>query len=205
MGQVVIGGVTFEIYGEHAADAGGVQCAVKYFAGVLHGADFLAASADAQKQALVAASRMLDRQTWQGLPVAAVPSPQPLQWPRTGVVDKYGQAVSSASIPVNVIQGAYELADAILGDASVQTNTSTGSNVKREALRVGRISLEEEKFRSDVGTAGRFPTIIQELLGQYLGGGAAAAEAFSFGLADSFWDDDAPNSGGPFTFSGGSL
>lgn len=118
-----------------------------------------------QEQALVTATRMLDRQTWQGLPTA---NPQSLQWPRTGVTDKYNQPVDPSSVPQNIIYAECELAMAIYSDPTVQTNKDNSSNIK--SVKGG--PAEVQFFRPI--NAGRFPTIVQELISQFLSGGTPA-------------------------------
>lgn len=114
-----------------------------------------------QEQTLVTATRMLDRQTWQGLPTA---TPQALQWPRTGVIDKYNLPVDPSSVPQAIIYAECELAMAIYADPTVQTNKNTTTNVK--SVKGG--PAEVQFFRPVNG--GRFPTIVQELVGQYMSG-----------------------------------
>lgn len=204
MGQVTIATVVFDIYGEHVSDAAGppvIQSAQNYFKGVTHGDAFLAASSDAQAKALVAATRMLDRQLWEGTMTDAV-TPQPLQWPRTGATDRYGVAIGSTVIPTDIIRGCYELAAAILADAAVQTQQNVGSNLQSETLKIGPIELGETRFRPTTDEAPRFPVIVQEFVGPYLASGSAVG-GFASGLASSFWDDEEGSSGGSLGFDSG--
>lgn len=176
MGTVSISGQDFSIYGEHRVDAGGVQSAINYFAAALHATSFTGASNLDQQRALVTATRMLDRQAWQG---ARAGSPQELAFPRTGLVDVDGQPVDSASVPVQIVQATYELANSLLGDAAVQTDRDTGTNIKRERQRDKVAELETEteteRFRPTAGSAPRFPTIVQELVAPFLAGTLSAS------------------------------
>lgn len=64
---------------------------------------------DADKQNLLMyVSRVLDSRTvWKGDQTTTL---QGLAWPRTGVVDRYGNAVSSTSVPYNLRMAVVELA-----------------------------------------------------------------------------------------------
>ena len=176
MGTVDIGGETFNIYGEHDTDAGGIQAATNYFLASPHAAAFQAASSDTQKQYLVTATRMLDRQRWVGTRTDTA-TPQPLEWPRTGVPSKEGISFPDDEVPLDIILGSYELANALLGDAAVQSSQDSGSNTKRAKRKVGDLEIEDEYFRPTFGgLAGRFPTIVQELVGCFLAGGLGSED-----------------------------
>jgi len=162
MGTVTIGAVTYDIYGTLAG-------ATDYLAGRLNTTAWDAASSTNKSKALVTATRMLDRTTWQGEPTS---SGQALAWPRTGVYCN-GVAVDSATVPTNIIEGSYELANLMLANAEIEASTDAGSNIKR--VQAG--TAEVEYFRPTSGTndVGRFPTVVQELVGCYMSGGGAAA------------------------------
>src|SRR5262245_25196179 len=126
-----------------------------------------AGSADYKARSLVTATRLLDRQCWQGEKTS--PS-QALQWPRTGVVDKYGDEVSSLAVPLLIEEATYELALAILVDPDgVQADPTSNQNLKK--VKAG--SAEVEFFRPEL--RGRFVTIVEELVGQFLCGSVNAA------------------------------
>lgn len=191
MGQVTISGQTFDIYGEHIADDAGppvVQSAKNYFLAATHASAFTGAGTSDQAKALVTATRMLDRQVWQGTRTDLV-TPQPLAWPRTGITAKEGDPPDDDTIPTRVIQACYELANALLADAAVQTSPSQGTNTKRTRTRdkVGDLETEAETeyFRpgSSDGSGGatRFPTIIHELIGCWLESGSDLALVFASG------------------------
>lgn len=138
-----------------------------YFS-VRYGADAWTGASTADKDAsLVSARDQLDRQTWQGEQTVDPPT-QPLAWPRTGVVDRYEDEVDSATVPDDIKEGQMELALSFLQNAATQTATSTGSNIKK----VDADGALVEWFRPTSGT--RFPSTVDELVGQYLDGGASA-------------------------------
>lgn len=141
------------------------------------------ALADATKEAaLISAARMIDRQAWQG---SKTDSGQAMAWPRSGLVDKDGNEVSSASVPQQVIDAQCELALALSQDSSIQSNTSSSQNIKR--VQAGSASVEY--FRSVAG--GRFPTVVQELLGLWLGSNSTGLiTSMSSGTdIESFFED----------------
>lgn len=185
MGSVVINGNTYQIYGDQA----GATVYHDASLGDAAGAWAVAAPATTQRKALVAATRLLDRQRWKGIPVGAPAIDVVLEWPRTGVTDRYGNAVSSLTVPDDVIVACYELAAMILNDASVQDNATSGSNVASVQAGPAAVSF----FRPTLGQTGRFDTKIQELVGQYLGGSSTSegsAEAFGTDFASSFDSED---------------
>lgn len=142
-----------------------------------------------KEKALITATRMMDRQTWQG---AKTSSGQALEWPRSGVYDKYGNSVDSASVPVAITNATCELAFSLLSDPAVETNSNTSKNIK--SVKAGPTGVSY--FRPTRG--GRFPTIIQELIGQYLGSyGGISAPAVTGNDGESSFDCS------PYTVNGG--
>ena len=195
MGTVAISGVTYTVYGTHTGAAvSGVLSAQQYFAASINAASWLAADGTLQKQALVSAARMFNRTPWQGtLDVAG----QALAWPRDGVLDCEGNVIPDGTIPSDIIYGSYELANALLGDATVQTVPNSGSNVKRQLNRdkldVLEQEVETEYFAPTNRTAGRFPTIVQELVSCFMESGSAIVTPFVSGtdgdLSESQFDE----------------
>lgn len=141
--------------------------ATTYFADSLRSASWVALSDSTKDQGLVTATRMLDRQVWMGEKTV---SAQLLQWPRTGVTDAYGDAVDSATVPQAIKDACCELALSLALNPSGETNANAGSNIKRVSAAKG---TDIEFFRPT--TAGRFPTIIQELIKPFLGSIDSAA------------------------------
>jgi len=132
------------------------------------------------EQALVSATRLIDRQTWQG-DRTDVPPTQPLEWPRTGVTDKYGNAVDSASVPQSIIDACCILAGLLVQDSTLFEQQDTGSNIRK--LKAGSAEIENFKPTSAGKGATKFPPQVQELLGQYLASGATLVAPVSYGTA----------------------
>lgn len=182
---LTVGGAPEIIYGTRAG-------AKAYQAGNAAGASWAALSADAQRNALLTATRLLERQAWAGSPTLPVDKSdyasqpvgtQPLQFPRTGLSDANGAAVSSASIPYQVDYATYELALAIsLDPTTVQAQQVSTSLVKEHRLleRVeGAVTVDETNKYLTADQAGivpgRFPQAVMELIGLWLAGGSGAA------------------------------
>lgn len=172
MGTITLGSDTFTVYGTSTGLA-------TYANGSLTFGDaYTSATATTRARALVEATRLLDRQAWQG---DKTDSGQALAWPRTGVTDRLGNAVDDSTIPDDVITAAYELALAALVDAGTVKGTSTGSNI--QSVNAQGVSVS---FFAPVA-GGRFPARVMELVGQYLGGSATSTGSVSAsGLAGSY-------------------
>lgn len=138
-----------------------------YFADSLRDASWNALSDSTKDQALVTATRMLDRQNWTGTKTSPT---QALQWPRTGVTDVDGNSVDSSIVPQSILDACCELALSLALNPAVETNTSSGSNIKRVSAAKG---TDIEYFRPTTG--GRFPTIVQELIRALLGGSGSSS------------------------------
>jgi hypothetical protein len=196
MGTVSISGKTFDIYGEHLTDDTGpplVISASTYFAGSLNASAWNDASLDDQARAQVTAGRIFDKQSWVGA-MTDPTTPQPLAWPRTGVPECDGIVADPDEIPERVILGSYEYALAILQDAATQTQTNTGSNVRRVLARkkVGDLEVEDETeyfsaTNSGINSATRFPATVQEYISCYVGGQLGGATVV--GAAESVFID----------------
>jgi hypothetical protein len=140
--------------------------ATTYFSNSLKSNDWAAITDNNKDLALMSATRMLDRQTWMG---SKTSSSQALEWPRTSVTDKYGTTVSSSAVPQQVLDACCELALALAMDGTVETNRSTSSNIK--SLKAAEAQVQY--FRPVTG--GRFPTVTQELIAQFLLTGTAGS------------------------------
>ena len=141
-----------------------------------------------KERALGTAYRSLERQRWKG---AKTVDTQTQEWPRTGVTDKYGNAVATGTVPQEIKNAQIELAVEISQDDAAETNTNasrTTSRVKAEGVEVEWFSPQE---------AGRYTTAVQELIGQFLAaGGANLVQSFGTGYASSFCENDWEKSGG---------
>lgn len=199
MGTVSLSGQSYEIYGEFTDDSGATISATTYFNGSLNASAWSAATRDDQQKALIAATRIFNKQLWVGA-LTDPDTPQALAWPRTGVPECDGVTISTSVTPERVIFGAYELAGAILADATVQSASTTGSNTKRVLARkkVGDLEVEDEtEYFSPTNIAGaansgtRFPTAVQEYISCFIGGtttGATVAGATASTFITSGFD-----------------
>lgn len=134
-----------------------------YLAGSTNSAPWDTAAATMKTKALATAARALERCTWSGTKTDPA---QALSWPRTGVVDKYGNAVSTSVVPQDIINAEIELALAILNDP----NTLTQVNTMQTNKMVKAGTVEVEFFRLPKNLATQFPKIIQDLIGPYISG-----------------------------------
>lgn len=184
MASVIIGAVTYEVYGDVAA-------ADEYFNASSSYATWAAYDADTKARGLVSATRLLDRQTWQG-ELTAISPETGLAWPRTGVTDRYGDAVDSETIPEDIIEASFLLALDINSGGTVETSATNEDLTKR--LKAG--SVEIEKFRADQDTVSRFPLSVSELINQYLTSNVAIATSLSFGVDAEPLDDTFDYNGG---------
>ena len=100
---------------------------------------------------------MLDRQTWQGTQNGGV-----LQWPRSGVVDQYGNNVDPNSIPTDIINGSYELSAFLISDPALRDQITNAFNIASFSTGPAHVSYFARQ------PAGRFPMVVQELVGPYL-------------------------------------
>lgn len=164
----------------------------EYLTGVLNSSTWFAATEDTRKQALVTATRMFERQCWRGERTGF--SGQNLQWPRTGTgID----GVVDDAIPQDIIDGSIELAFALFGGSSAQTNPTPGAQNIAE-IKAGSVAItyfrdaEAQLLRN-----ARFPLPVQELVGKYMCGASV-----SLGI-EAFGTDGESVTAGDFGFSGG--
>lgn len=174
MSTVTIGADSYEVYGTLAA-------AKKYLGPSANAAAWNALASDDEKEkTLVNATRLLDRQLWKGAPVGVPAFDTVLQWPRTGVTDRYDAAVSSASVPLLIEQATYELAAIGAATPAVFTQANTGSNIAE--LQAGPAGIKY--FRATNGT--RLPSTVMDLIGQFLGSDAVdVTAAIAYGTCDT--------------------
>ena len=115
-----------------------------YLAASSHAANWVAAAELVKAQALVTATRILDRQKW-----AAA----------------YDTQAERFAVQ-NIRDACVEMALALVDGSDVQTEQSTAQ--KLQSIKAGSVALTY--FRGAEGRANRFPTIIDELLRDYLAG-----------------------------------
>lgn len=166
---VTITGVTdpIEVYG-------GLAAANDYIASSF-GASYtawLALTEDDREKTLVGATRYLDRQRWQG--TANAFDSTTLAFPRDGLVDRAGEVAPDAAQLALVSKATFELAVLVAGDADVLAAADQGQNIK--AMGAGSARLEFfSPTKAANGTATKLPTIVHDLIGQWLAGASSGA------------------------------
>jgi len=143
------------------------------------------AFSNAQKdQGLVEATRILERQQWQG--TKEVPS-QDLHFPAEGVTDCSGNALL-ASETLDIMQEAqYEYSLALLSKpALLNTRDATGSNLKKVEAGSAKVTY----FKSASGT--RFTLPVMDLVKCFFAGSGTGSNGIVSGNCDSssFTDTD---------------
>lgn len=121
-----------------------------------------------------------------GLMLTVTYRDQTAPFPRTGLTDRDGNALSSTVIPADIISAQTELGFEISQDTAVEGGGGTGSNIKR--VQAG--PTEVEFF---VGTDGTpFPKVVQDLISPFLGSAqGATAGSRSWGTdGESQFDTD---------------
>jgi hypothetical protein len=154
---VTIGGNDYTVYGTVAR--GDI-----YFAGRLGVSVWDALTTDEKGSALHMARQAIDRVDWAGAKTVAA---QPTAWPRSGLTDKEGVAVPSATVPLDVEFAEYELALAYATNPTAFLATTDEQKEKR--LKAG--SAEVEFFASSSQAAGQFPEHVQLLIAIWLESG----------------------------------
>ena len=169
MPTVSIDGVDYDVYISQA-DANA------YLAGQIAATAWRAETDEDQKdRAIISATRLLDRQLWQG---EKTDPAQLHAFPRTGLTyPDSGDAVDSATVPQEVIDATAELASIMLDGSDVQTNVDPNTSLV-QSLKAGSVAISY--FRGEP-LASRLPTIIEELLGFWLAGRATYATVTSYG------------------------
>jgi hypothetical protein len=135
-------------------------------------ADWAAASTMAKEAALIAGTQLLDASyAWRGRKGSAG---QALDWPRSGVVDGEGYAVSGASLPAALTAATAELALEALAERLLP-GLERGGALKREMVKIDVIEEEREYFAGAPGSRS-FPLVDRFLAGLIVGrvGGAGA-------------------------------
>ena len=167
---ITIDGNNFNVYGPKAdADA--------YFQGKLNRSSWNTAGASARDRALISSTRLLELQRYKGQ-ITDSTTPQPLQWPRSGITDRRGLDVPDTDFPEDILNAYYELAQALIDDPALAETPNQDDNTKR--VKAG--DVETENFRPVQNTP-RFPNQVQEYLKPYVTG-ALTSIGYASGLID---------------------
>ncbi len=147
-----------------------------YFNDSLRKAEWAAYGGSTKDRGLIEATRVFERQVWAGS--KEVPS-QTLAFPRTGLLDKEGEALTGAETLVIIGEAQFEYALVLLADSdALNTRDATGSNVKS----VGAGSAKIVFFKATKGS--RFPLTVTDLVGDWFGGSGAVVGGFVSGNCD---------------------
>lgn len=175
MGQVATITISAVNHSVYAITTDAVADADGYFGARLGAASWTAATTLSKQQALVSATRMLDRRaTFSGTKTVAA---QALQWPRDSAT-RCGEAVTDGTIPNEIVYGMFELALSLLVDADIQNAANNGSNV--ESVKAGSAGVSFFVPTATSGDATIFPTPVMELVRCYLDSASDVAAGAPF-------------------------
>lgn len=179
MASVTIGSTTYTVYSS-------LIDAEAYFNASTQFADWNGFNDDEKRRGLVSATRLIERQSWQGTKTETGSPTQELAFPRDGLTDCSGTSVSSTATLDSIKEASQLLAVDLLQGETLETSLSTEDRTKR--LKAG--SVELEFFRAEAITSQRFPTDVMELIGCFLAGSSAIAGSISTGTDGTALDDD---------------
>lgn len=157
MTTIQIGSNTYDVYADRAI-------AEDYLAAALHATVWATATDLKKDQALITATRILDRQIWRGVKTS---DSQPNEFPRD---DMEIDGVDDGVTPQDIIDAACEIAELLLEGSDLQTTQNQSNKISFAGAGTARVSF----FRGAEGIATRFPQIVQELVGKYLQTGSAS-------------------------------
>lgn len=158
---------------------------------------FRALAPDDQARALIDATRYLDAYGWPGAPTTPAVGGTTLQWPRTGVyrigTDGTLTAVDSTTVPIEIVDAAFEMAAIIAADPSAFSLTDQSSNI--QSLRAGSAGITYfDPTSTRDGTARVLPTVVDRLVGRLVSqngsiNGAGVGGKWTGGDCESNFDD----------------
>ena len=158
METVLIGSQPYSSYASAAQ-------ADQYLAAASHAGTTWSGASDANKaRALITATRILDRQRWRD----------------AYADDDLGAAQALRFAVQNIRDACIEMALALLDGSDLQTEQNTAQ--KLSSIRAGSVSLSFVTGGTE-GAAHRFPTIIHELLRDYLVGGSEVLTGAASGVS----------------------
>lgn len=200
MGQVTtvtIAGVVYSIYGERDPNGATPQMSAGEYlnADPEWAATWTVETPDDQSRALVKATRYLDGKRWAGTQTDTA-TPQPLQWPRTGVTRADGTAVDSATVPDEIVFATYLLAAMLAADPEALNQTPA----QAANIQYVKAGSAEVRFQRVLST-GIFPAAVQDLIGQFLAG--ASPGTYGFGIASGVNDQSSFDEASDFYLVGG--
>jgi len=112
---------------------------ITYFFDTLRRTRWDAIDTNTKSAALIDATRYLDRLNWVG---SKTSSAQALAWPRSGVVDKEGQAVDSSTVPAFIKEATYEVALRLAEDPTLVDSFSQQTRDNTKRVKAGDVEAE---------------------------------------------------------------
>lgn len=165
----------------------GVVSPVEVYGGLTNATDYIGAmigdaytawralTADDMKRTLVAATRYIDEQDWQG--TANAFGGTTLQWPRDSVLKSTGVAYTNAEELALIQQAAFELAAAAADDPDVFSAIDASSNIQAVTAGGAGVTFFNPTSIRD-GSATKLPPIVMRLIGKFLAAPSASSAAF---------------------------
>lgn len=129
-----------------------------YFGDRLNSGKWTDADETTQDQALVTATSIIEREKFLG---ARTSDSQDLEFPRTGLTDRYGDAVADNAIPEEVKLATYEMAISLLTNSALQTKGNVSSS--RKSVTTGEVEVEYFANKDPRGSATLPPVVYQYL------------------------------------------
>lgn len=177
MATVTIGAVSYDVYSD-------VSTADDFLAAdIQYSSLWSAQTNDVKSQALVSATRWIDRQSWSGTKTSDA---QALEWPRDGVSCS---DVTDGVIPQSIINSSIILAAELVADSSAQSKGSGSSLVKEASAGSASVSF----FRGNSSSSSAvFSPRVMDLIGGCLAGSGGSFYGIRSGLAvdESEWEGD---------------
>lgn len=144
------------------------------------------ASDDDRKRALIAATRFIDAQVWQGVAMLVVPpDPTTLQWPRSGITNADGTPVSSTVVPPVLVQAVFELAGIIADDPDVQAAVDASNNIKSVSASGAGVEYFSPTNPLSAPPSTKLPVPVHRLIGKWLATSGAGSSDADGGYAGS--------------------
>ncbi|MBL4904288.1 MAG: hypothetical protein JKY62_16820 [Desulfocapsa sp.] len=153
-----------------------------YFGDSINSDIWTAFSNTKKDQGLVEATRLLERELWQGTKEVAL---QDLHFPATGVTDCAGVAVDPADTLETAKVGQFEYALALLNKPSLLNSTdATGTNLKQAGAGSAKVIFFKPKKGS------KYPLQVLSVMKCYFAGSDGGTGMVSSGTGDSTSFDD---------------
>lgn len=146
-----------------------------YLSGSIRAATWPDLDTETQERAAITAFRILERQRWSGTPATGATC----AFPRTGLVDLNGVALSDSSMPGFILAAQAEMAWDLSQDPDAANTLDTGQKVSEVSAGSAGVKFFKP---TDMG---RFSSAVTEIIAPYLAGASAVGSAVqAFGTCD---------------------